>query len=249
MRARARFFPEMSFAARYSRAEGGREIDVPLGSLLNPVYSTLNELLAAQGQPRSFRRSPTRRSSSSASANRTRASRCASRCMRLRFPPPSARSARCSSAEFGRVAVARRLKRDVTVAYLDWLKATKTVDIVQASLSLLEENLRVNESLFRNGKVTQDQVLRARAELLAVVQQLREARNGQSQARSYVNFLLNRSLETELIPPRVEGEVARTVHDLVALRTAALANRPGARSSSIAPRARRNRACSSRART
>ena len=39
---------------------------------------------------------PIRRSSSSASANRTRASRCASRCTRRRFPRRSARSARCS---------------------------------------------------------------------------------------------------------------------------------------------------------
>ena len=100
------------------------------------------------------------------------------------------------------------------------------MDIVQSSLSLLEENLRVNDSLFRNGKVTQDQVLRARAELLAVVQQLRDARNGQSQARSYLNFLRNHPLDEELIPAAIEGEVARTVHDLPALRTAALANRP-----------------------
>jgi outer membrane protein TolC len=93
-------------------------------------------------------------------------------------------------------------------------------------VSLLEENLRVNESLFRNGKITQDQVLRARAELLAVVQQLREARNGQSQTRSYVNFLRNRPLEDELVPAAIEGEIARTVQDLGTLRAAALANRP-----------------------
>jgi outer membrane protein TolC len=118
------------------------------------------------------------------------------------------------------------LKRDVTVAYLDWLKARKSVEIVQTSASLLEENLRVNESLFRNGKVTEDQVLRARAELLAVTQQLREAENGQRQARSYLNFLRNRPLEADLAPAAVDGEVARTVHDLGELRAAALANRP-----------------------
>src|SRR4051812_3272091 len=43
--ARARFFPELSFEARYTRAEGGREIEIPLGSSLNPVYSTLNQML------------------------------------------------------------------------------------------------------------------------------------------------------------------------------------------------------------
>ena len=52
--ARADFFPQLSFEARYTRADGGRVIDVPLGTALNPVYSTLNELLVAQGQPARF---------------------------------------------------------------------------------------------------------------------------------------------------------------------------------------------------
>ncbi|HKZ73189.1 MAG TPA: TolC family protein, partial [Steroidobacteraceae bacterium] len=129
-------------------------------------------------------------------------------------------------AQFARIAVARRLKRDVTVSYLDWLRASKTVDIVESSATLLRENLRVNESLFRNGKITQDQVLRARAELLEVEQQVREAQNLRDQARSFVNFLLNRPLETPLTPAEMGGEVSRATADLATLRAAALANRP-----------------------
>src|SRR5262249_6824287 len=52
--ARARFFPSVDFEARYTRAEGGREITIPAGTLVNPVYSTLNQLLAAQGRPPQF---------------------------------------------------------------------------------------------------------------------------------------------------------------------------------------------------
>jgi outer membrane protein TolC len=225
--AEAKFFPEVSLAARYSRAEGGREIDVPLGTLLNPIYSSLNQLLAAQGQPAQF---PT------ISDQKILFQREREQDTRLTMRQPlyapaipaavRAQRAQLEASEFGRVALARRLKRDVTVAYLDWAKATKSVDIVQASLSLLEENLRVNESLFRNGKVTQDQVLRARAEMLAVVQQLRDARNAQSQARSYLNFLRNHPLDEELIPATVDREVTRAVRDLATLRAAALSNRP-----------------------
>jgi hypothetical protein len=54
--ARARFLPEISLQARYSRAEGGREFTIPVGAALNPLYSTLNELLAAQGRPPQFPR-------------------------------------------------------------------------------------------------------------------------------------------------------------------------------------------------
>ena len=52
--ARARYFPEASFDARYSRSEGGRTIELPLGAALNPVYQTLNDMLVAQGQQPRF---------------------------------------------------------------------------------------------------------------------------------------------------------------------------------------------------
>ena len=45
--ARARFLPTIDLQLRYSRADGGREIEFPVGDLLNPVYSSLNSLLAA----------------------------------------------------------------------------------------------------------------------------------------------------------------------------------------------------------
>jgi outer membrane protein len=130
------------------------------------------------------------------------------------------------ASEYAHVAVARRLKRDITVGYLHWLAAVRNKGIVDASVSLLNENLRVNDSLFRNGKITQDQVLRARAELLEVTQQSREAENAAAQARSYLNFLLNRPLDTVLENVEVGAEVQARTQALADLRSAALANRP-----------------------
>lgn len=225
--ARARFLPTLAFEARYTRAEGGREIEFPVGTLLNPAYATLNELLAAQGQAPRFGTIDDQRFKFLREREQdTRVT--------LRQPlynpaiPAAVRAQRATleASEFARLALARRLRADITVAYLDWLKASKAVDIVRASQALLQENLRVNESLFRNGKITEDQVLRARAELLAVEQQLTEARNTQTQARSYLNFLLNRPLDVPLRPAEIEGEVTRATHDLQALRAAALENRP-----------------------
>jgi len=46
--ARARYLPVLDFAARYSVADGGRSIDIPVGDLLNPVYVTLEQLTGAQ---------------------------------------------------------------------------------------------------------------------------------------------------------------------------------------------------------
>jgi outer membrane protein TolC len=193
--ARARFFPEVSLQSRYTRAEGGREFSIPLGTTLNPVYSTLNELLAAQGRSATFPRI------SDVTVQFLREEEQDTRVV-VRQPiyapaiPAAVRAQRSllDASSFNRMAVARALRRDITIAYVDWLKARSSVEIVAASQALLRENLRVNESLFANGKITEDQVLRAKAELLEVEQQQREVENLASQARSFFNFLLNREL-------------------------------------------------------
>ncbi len=225
--ARARYFPEGALAARYTRAEGGRTIDLPLGDLLNPAYQTLNDLLVAQGQPPQF--PPVENQSIPFLREREQDTR-----ITLRMPlinpaiPAAVRAQRelLGASEYQRQALGRRLKRDISVGYLGWLSAVRTQGIVDASLALLRENLRVNESLHRNGKITQDQVLRAQAELLAVTQQSREAQNGASQSRSYLNFLLNRPLDTALEDAEVTAAVSAGTHALQELRQAALAHRP-----------------------
>lgn len=225
--ARARFFPQLSFEARYTRASGGRVIDVPLGTTLNPVHTTLNELLAAQGQPARFPQiADTAIPFLRTEEQDTR--------LVLRQPlyapaiPAAVRAQRAllDASSFNRMAIARALRRDITVAYVDWLKARSSVEIVAASEALLQENLRVNESLFRNGKITEDLVLRAKAELLDVEQQKREAENLATQARSYFNFLLNRPLQTEIEVTAPPNEAAASEAALEQLWSLALNRRP-----------------------
>ena len=225
--ARARYFPEVAFAARYSRSEGGRTIELPLGDALNPAYQTLNDLLVQQGQQPQF---PVVQNETIAFLREREQDTRITLRMPLLAPaiPAAVRAQRelLGASEYARTGLARRLKRDITVGYLGWLSAMRTRGIVDASLALLNENLRVNDSLHRNGKITQDQVLRARAELLAVTQQSREAQNGASQARSYLNFLLNRPLDTPLEDADVTANVSATTRELAELRAAALEDRP-----------------------
>jgi outer membrane protein TolC len=225
--ARARYFPELGFDARYTRAEGGRTLELPLGDALNPAYQTLNDLLIAQGQAPQF---PLVQNESFAFLREREQDTRITLRMPLIAPaiPAAVRTQRelLGASEYAHLALGRRLKRDITVGYLTWLAAVRTQGIVDASVSLLNENLRVNESLHRNGKITQDQVLRARAELLAVTQQSREAQNGAAQSRSYLNFLLNRPLDTALENAEVAADVSATTRALADLRSAALANRP-----------------------
>lgn len=208
--ARARFFPELSLQARYTRAEGGREFSLPIGTALNPVYSTLNEMLAAQGRPAQFPQ---------ISDETVKFLRDEEQDTRLILRQPlyaptlsaavRAQRALLDASSYRRMAIARTLRRDITTAYLDWLKAASSTEIVAASEALLRENLRVNESLFSNGKITEDQVLRAKAELLEVEQQERETANLTTQAQSFFNFLLNRNLLETIhptTPPNTQSE-------------------------------------------
>ena len=220
-------FPEVSLQARYSRAEGGREFTIPLATTLNPVYSTLNDLLAAQGRPASFPQI------SDVNVQFLRSEEQDTRVV-VRQPlyapaiPAAVRAQRAllDATSFNRMAVARALRRDITIAYLDWLKARSSVDIVAASQALLRENLRVNESLFDNGKITEDQVLRAKTELLAVEQQQRETENLTTQARSFFNFLLNRDLLRRDRGVRAATSPAAQEGALEQLWSAALNRRP-----------------------
>ncbi|MFM7395565.1 MAG: TolC family protein [Gammaproteobacteria bacterium] len=225
--ARGKFFPEATIGTRYTRAEGGREITLPIGSALNPVYLTLNELLLADGKaPRFGTIEDPRFILQREQEQETRLS--------IRQPlyvpaiPAAVRARRSlfEASEFARLALVSRLRRDITVGYLDWLRASRGASLIEASRSLLAENLRINESLFRNGKITQDQVLRAQTEFLAVEQQLIEARNLRDQAASYVNFLLNRPLDAVLESAETGKEISRTVDDLAVLREAAATKRP-----------------------
>jgi len=197
--ARARFLPTIDLQMRYSRADGGREIEFPVGDLLNPVYASLNSLLTAAGQPASF--TPIANQTFNLLREREQDS-----VLRLSQPLYDARLAATrreaaydyDAATFRLEAYRLRLTRDVRQAYYRWLAARESGAILAATLELARENERVNASLHRNGKVTRDLVLRAEADRLEVEQQLIRIRAIELLARRYVNLLCNAPLEREL---------------------------------------------------
>lgn len=195
--AQARLRPEISVSARYSANSGGREITVPVDQLLNPAYQTLNELLVKSGQAPRFGVIP------ETSFPLLRAhEQDAHVAVRQPLYAPGlmagieASRAGAEAAQLGASAAARTQRRDVTRAYLMTQKARAAVAIVAGGVELLQENLRINEALYANGKLTQDAVLRARAAVLDATQQRIEAEQGRSQAERALNLLLNRPLDT-----------------------------------------------------
>jgi outer membrane protein TolC len=224
--ARGRFLPSIALESRFSRNDGGRTLDFPVGDLLNPVYATLNELTAGGANPTSF--PPV--ANQKISFLREQEQQSAIRLTQPVYVPQILANLKLQTAQSAAERAARDayscvLTRDVRTAYYGWMRAQQALGIVEASIELLNENLRASQSLFNNGKVTEDQVLRAKAELLAAEQQRLEAANGVRQAQSYFNFLLNRPLGTEIERAAMPASLKADLPAIEGLQTQAQSRR------------------------
>jgi outer membrane protein TolC len=197
--ARGRLAPTLQARARYSRAEGGRTIDIPVGDLVNPVYRTLNDLLADQGTPPAF--APV--DNQSIPFLREREQETTLRLEQPLFAPRLLYGVRAGrhrvDARKAQVdAFQRELVRDIRVAYYRVQQARRAVGIREAALDRVTESLRAARRLRAADRVTPDAVARARAERFAAVQEADGARAEYARARRAVNFLVNRPLSAPL---------------------------------------------------
>jgi outer membrane protein len=108
-----------------------------------------------------------------------------------------ARSLRDATAA-ERDAQTRQLAQDVQTSYLQFARATRAADIYTRTVPLLDETVRVSERLLSAGKVTPDNVLRARAEQSAVRQQRDAAQQLADAARQQLNYLAGRAVDAPL---------------------------------------------------
>lgn len=203
--------PRLDLTARYSRAEGGRTIEFPSGDLLNGAYRTLNDFLRAQGQTAAFPRIENQ----SIPLLRDREQETKLRLTQPLYRPEITRGARASRANVAAqeallAAYRRELRLTVLAAYYGYLQAESAVRILESAAALTAEATRVNRQLREAGKITDDRVLRAEAEELAVRQLGAEAERDRNAARRGFNFLLNRDPEASITPPAAEELTAIT---------------------------------------
>jgi len=219
--ARSWFYPNVSLNARYSVADGGRIIEFPVGTMLNPVYSTLNILTSSNDFPLiddmefTFLRK---------TEHDTKLS------VIQPVIDPKIHYGQKISKELSQAQYAdaesykRQLVADIKTAYFSYLKTLRLEQLLADTRILVEENVRVNESLYRNDKVTIDNVYRSNAELSRLDQQMAEARKSKQVAGAWFNFLLNRPLEQEILVDEEYGSPPVSI-DLLAAQTMALNNR------------------------
>ncbi|HEX9207592.1 MAG TPA: TolC family protein [Steroidobacteraceae bacterium] len=197
--ARARYLPAIDVAARYTVADGGRTIDIPVGDLLNPVYETLDQMLVAQGQPPQFPRVSNQAIEFLRSPDQETKILLQQPIYEPRIGPAvDANRAQVSRAEADLAALRSQVIRDVKQAYYGWLAADQAVTVLDATLEAARANLAANESLYRNGRVTRDLVYRAEADVLEIEQQRLATASRVRIARSYVNLLRNAPLAQPL---------------------------------------------------
>ena len=219
--ARARYLPVLDVAARYSVADGGRTIEFPVGDLLNPVYATLDEMLVASGQPPRFPRLENQ--DIALLREREQETKLVLEQPlyepRLR-PAVAANQAELDRSTAGYEALRSRVIRDVQQVYYLWLATQQAVLVLDATLELARSNLAANESLYRNGKITRDLVLRAEADLLEVEQQRIAAASRVRIAQSYVNLLRDAPLAAPLPQADIDAATVERYRDRLVQRLA-----------------------------
>lgn len=179
--ARGLLLPSLSIDTRYSDVSGS---SLDFGDLINPVYSTLNQVT---GQDRF----PTDLSLKLPYKQETKI-----RLTQPIFQPKAIFNFRVrrdlQRAEQARLAAsARDLAAQIKTTYLDYAKSVRVVELYTQTLALLEENLRVSRKLVDNQKATLDVVYRAKAELSDIQQKRDETERQRDDVARYFNFLIN----------------------------------------------------------
>lgn len=201
--ARLRFLPQLSAQSRFSRAGGGRTIDLPLGDLLNPVYAALE---AGAEQPGAF----SQLDNQSIAFLRDQEQETRLRLTQAVYQPRltaavRARRAQADAAASGLAAYRSELARDVEAAYYGYRQAASAVGVLAAAQRLVDENLRTAERRLAAGDALPAEVASARAETFAVAGRRAGADRDRDVARAFLNTLLDRPLDAPVPEPEAEG--------------------------------------------
>jgi outer membrane protein TolC len=215
--AKSYFLPSMAFNADYLSAEGGRIISLPTGDLLNSVYSTLNQLTSTQKFP------TIRNENAQLLPNDFYDAR-------FHITYPLLNTDIYYNRQISRQAVAvqqyeveiyrQDLIRDIKQAYFNYCLATEAIIIYKEALVLVDQNLKVNQSLLKNGKGLPANVLRVESEQQNIAAKIIESDNGRMNARNYLNFLINRPLTDPVYfeEPHVSDSLAAKLTEVPDIR-------------------------------
>ncbi len=194
--AQTAFRPTVQFTTAYSTAAGGRQISFPVGQLLNPIYSSLNQITQTDRFPQV---ADYRENFYPANFYDTR--------FRTVMPLVNAeltiqkqmQGEQVNALRAGQVLYKRELTRSIRTAYFQYLKATEMVGVYERGFRVLTETERLNKSLVQNGRANPTGQLRIQNERASTRLRIDEARATQQQAALQLNHLLNRAPDAPVV--------------------------------------------------
>lgn len=193
--AHALFYPTVSLNGNYTKAEGGRTIDIPIGDLLNPVYNTLNQITNSNAFP------TLQNQSVQINPDNFYDAKIHTTMPLLNFEIIYNKRIKTQQNSLQKIELEiykRELVKEIKIAYYKYLQSVEGVKIYEDALKLVKENQRVNQSLFKNDKINRTAVLRSDNEVIRIEANLETAKQLSNNAKSYFNFLLNQKLDTEI---------------------------------------------------
>lgn len=193
--AKSMFFPNIAFSTTYTRADGGRSIDIPIGDLMNSAYATLNQLTGSNSFPQLQNQSVQLNPDNFYDAK-----------FRVTQPILNAelnynkkiKSKQLDLQKTEILLYKRKLVKEIKTAYYNYLKAVNAVEIYHSYLKLVNEGERVNKKLFDNGKINRTALIRSQNEVSKIEASIVSAVKTQESAQYYFNFLLNRPLSDSI---------------------------------------------------
>ncbi len=196
------FMPSVNLQGSYTSGSGGRSISLPVGDMLNPVYTTLNQLTDSEQFPQieNVTENFFPRNFYDARIHTTIPILNTDLLYNQKI-----RQQQVMLQEFEVKIYQRELIENIKVAYFSYLAATEIVKIYKSSLEFAEEGSRVNVSLIANGQGLPAYLLRAQSEIENIKAQITDTERQVSNAQLYFNFLLNRDGEEVILAEENPG--------------------------------------------
>lgn len=194
--ARANFMPKVTFNPNYSLAAGGRKLSFPVGDLLNPVYSTLNQLTRTNNFPQienvnqqlipnNFH--DTKFSFQYPIFNTD-----------IRYNLLIQRDL-LSAEEAKKKVMEQDIRFLVTNTYLQYLQTLEAKKIYTSSKKILEDFVELNQKLVKNQVATKDIIYSSEYEVSKIEQEIAMIDKNSKLLQSYLNFLMNKDFSQSII--------------------------------------------------
>lgn len=189
------YIPTLDFQMLYSTANGGRQIALPVGDMLNPVYTTLNQMTGVNAFPMIENQNINFLPKNYYDGR-----------VRLSVPILNMDIVNNKRIVDKQLAIQeneveiyqRELVKDIKVSYYNYLSVLKAIEVKQNALDLALVGKRNNEKLLEAGQGLHAYVLRSETEIVQIESDLVALEGQLKSLKHYFNLLLNREQESAI---------------------------------------------------